>query len=63
MKIKNQYGEKFDFDACRNLMDDKICDEIISLNFEAQDFFDLYCLKHRRKYGDEFVFNKRSPEV
>lgn len=62
-KIKNQYGEEFDFDACRNIMDDDICEDISSLNLDEQYFYDLYCVKHRRKFGDEFEFNKRCPQV
>ena len=61
-KIINASGREIDFDAAAILMDNDI-----SASFEhgdgltEQEFFDVYCLEHRRKYGEEFEPNKKNP--
>lgn len=49
-------GYSVDFDACVQLMDDEIREE---LNREIggcteQEFLDAYCEEHEEKYGEEF---------
>lgn len=49
-------GYSVDFDACIQLMDDEIRDE---LNREIggcteQEFLNAYCEEHEEKYGEEF---------
>jgi hypothetical protein len=61
-KIINSTGKEIDFDAAALLMDQEI-----SASFEhgdgltEQEFFDVYCLEHRKKFGEEFEPNKPHP--
>ena len=52
----NGYDRKVDFDACVNMMDDDIREQV---HFELapctdQEFLDRYCQLHEEKYGEEF---------
>lgn len=50
-------GEEVDWDACTELMDDDICEELHAKyagNVTNQQFLDVYCKAHRKKYGKEF---------
>lgn len=53
------HGETVNFDAARNIMDDEICEELISTDvFDTyQEFVDIYLSAHNKKYGSEFSFN------
>lgn len=44
-----------DFDACVNLMDDDIREELHLEGFETeQEFLDAYVERHAEKFGEEF---------
>lgn len=50
-------GHEQDFDACVNLMDDEIREELhaeMASDCTEQEFLDAYCEKHLKKYGEEF---------
>lgn len=50
-------GQEVDFDACANLMDDEIREELHREyvgEVTEQEFLDLYCEAHYKKYGEEF---------
>lgn len=61
-KIINAARTEIDFDAAAKLMDDEI-----SRSFEhgdgltEQEFFDVYCVEHRKKFGTVFEPNKANP--
>ncbi len=53
----NLNGSEVDYEACVNLMDDEIREE---LNAELapcseQEFMDAYVARHAEKYGEEFT--------
>ncbi|WP_186386793.1 hypothetical protein [Stappia sp. TSB10P1A] len=63
-KITNQHGAEFDMDAVANMMDDDIREALHSQGFDSdQAFFDAYCSAHEDKFGEEFAFNTRNPQV
>lgn len=50
-------GFEVDFDACVNLMDDDVREELhMEMGGECteQEFLDAYCERHLEKYGTEF---------
>lgn len=50
-------GCEVDYDACVNLMDDEIREELhaeYAGEVTEQEFLDLYCEAHYKKYGQEF---------
>ena len=50
-------GQEVDSDACVNLMDDEIREELHREyvgEVTEQEFLDLYCEAHYKKYGEEF---------
>lgn len=50
-------GQEVDYDACVNLMDDEIREELHREyvgEVTKQEFLDLYCEAHYKKYGQEF---------
>lgn len=50
-------GHEVDFDACVNLMDDDIREELhmeMAGSCTEQEFLDAYCEAHSNKYGEEF---------
>lgn len=48
-------GYEVEFDACVELMDDEIREELHAENIESeQEFVDAYCEKHMHKYGEDF---------
>lgn len=50
-------GQEVDFDACVNLMDDDIREELhmdMAGSCTEQEFLDAYCEAHSNKYGEEF---------
>lgn len=50
-------GQEVDFDACVNLMDDEIREELHREyvgEVTEQELLDLYCEAHYKKYGQEF---------
>ena len=61
-KIINAAHREIDFEAAAKLMDTEL-----SESFEhgdgltEQEFFDAYCLAHRRKFGKVFEPNKANP--
>lgn len=64
MMIKNEYGYEFDFDACVNLMDDEVREEVHAelAPCTDQEFFDAYCKAHEEKFGEEFELAKKNPQ-
>lgn len=50
-------GQEVDFDACVELMDDDLREELhaeYAGEVTPQEFLDLYCEAHYKKYGQEF---------
>ena len=50
-------GFEVDFDACVNLMDDDLREELhmeMAGECTEQEFFDAYCERHLEKYGTGF---------
>lgn len=50
-------GQEVDFDACVELMDDDIREELhaeYAGEVTNQQFLELYCAAHYKKYGEEF---------
>lgn len=48
-------GHEVDFDACVNMMDDEIREELHMEGIESeQEFINRYCEAHAEKYGGEF---------
>lgn len=48
-------GHEVDFDACVNMMDDEIREELHMEGIESeQEFLNRYCEAHAEKYGEEF---------
>ena len=50
-------GQEVDYDACVNLMDDEIREELHREyvgEVTEQEFLGLYCEAHYKKYGQEF---------
>lgn len=63
-KVKNAYGEEFDFCAAVNLMDHDLCIECSNTSYNGetpQQFFDRYCAAHYKKFGEEFELAKENP--
>lgn len=63
-KVKNAYGEEFDFTAAVNLMDHDLCLECSNTSYNSetpQQFFDRYCAAHYKKFGEEFELAKKNP--
>ena len=52
-------GERVDYDATVNLMDDDLREELHSMCAPCnyQTFVDTYCVAHREKYGTDFIVN------
>lgn len=51
-------GQEVDFDACVELMDDDIREELHAKyagEITNQQFLDMYCKAHREKYGEDFA--------
>ena len=51
-------GDEVDWDACVELMDDDIREELHAKyagEITKQEFLDLYCKAHREKYGEDFA--------
>lgn len=62
--ITNTHGTVIDFDAAVNLMDADLCDDIhnsLTDGINDQEFFDLYCTAHIKKFGEEFEPAKANP--
>lgn len=61
--IRNQYGREIDYASAVVLMDDEICEEL--RNTEGietdQDYFDVYCDLHYKKFDEVFEPNKANP--
>lgn len=49
-------GSEVDFEACVNLMDDEIREQLSAemAPCEEQEFLDAYCKAHEEKYGEQF---------
>lgn len=50
-------GFEKDFDACVNLMDDDIREDLhmeMAGECNEQEFLDAYCERHLEKFGEEF---------
>ena len=52
----NGYDRKVDFDACVNMMDDDLREQVHCELAPCTDqaFLDRYCQLHEKKYGEEF---------
>lgn len=62
MNITNAHGKEIDFDAAAALMDDGIAAELEHGDgLTEQEFFEEYCLRHRAKFGEEYVANTSNP--
>ena len=53
------YGREIHFDACVNLMDDDIREDLHNTlaPCDPQVFLDAYCMAHTRKYHEFFIVN------
>lgn len=50
-------GSEYDFDACVNMMDDDIREELhmeMAGECTEQEFLDAYCERHYEKYHEDF---------
>lgn len=60
--VKNEYGKEIDFEAAAALMDDEIIEnDIADMEWTEQQYFDIYCYEHEKKFGEKFEFAKENP--
>ena len=60
--VTNSAGKTIDFEAAVSIMDDELREPV---RFELapcadQEFFDAYCKRHLKKFGEEFEPDKIS---
>lgn len=62
--VINDSGDRIDFDAAVNLMDDDLREAIHAelAPCSNQEFFEAYCKAHFEKFGEEFEPNKQNPQ-
>lgn len=63
MLIVNSFGYEFDFDLCVSYMDDDLREfvHLCCAPCSEQNFFDVYCDLHLRKFSEPFEFSKSNP--
>jgi len=64
-KIKNCWGKEFAWDIVVQLMDDDICEELhlTTEENEIQEFYNLYCKKHKEAFEETFELEKINPQI
>lgn len=62
--IENKWLKWYDFEEVSKYMDMDICEEINSgmEELSQQEYYDRYVELHFKKYGEEFLFDVRSPQ-
>lgn len=60
--VRNSYGQKLDFEAIVNLMDDDIREQVHDelAPCSDQEFFDRYCELYEEEYGETCPFDTRN---
>lgn len=56
-------GKTYDMAVVLGYMDDELCESIHGTVDTEQAFYDEYCRRHAEKYGDEFVFEDKNPQI
>lgn len=62
MTVSNKYGQKLDFEAVVQFMDDEIREYLHGelAPCEPQYFYEKYCEEHKKKYGEEFLTEEKN---
>lgn len=61
-EVLNSHSLEINFTAASSLMDDEIKSKLDDEGImHYQTYFDEYCNRHFRKYGEEFELNKENP--
>lgn len=60
--VFNYYGERIDFDAAVQFMDDEIRERLhVELApCDSQYFYERYCEEHKKKYGEDFFTEEKN---
>jgi hypothetical protein len=54
--VKNIKEQEIDFQAALNIMDDDLREELASLGLETeQEFFEVYAVAHKARFGEDFA--------
>lgn len=61
--IITEHGRVYPADVVEGLMDSELTEKLQGLFDTRQEFYEQYCLEHKKKFGEEFEYSKPTPVV